>query len=91
VPSRELRTPETPPPRSWHSRCLSEWTGITVTRIELTVDEATRLRMLCETSLSDLRMEIAGTDNLDFREKLKEDAAFLKSLIARLTAAVLQE
>jgi hypothetical protein len=56
-------------------------------RIELTEDEADRLRMLCETSLSDLRMEIAGTDNQDFRDGLKKDAAFLKSLIERLEKA----
>jgi hypothetical protein len=61
-----------------------------MTRLELTEDEAGRLRMLCESSLSDLRMEIAGTGNLDFREKLKEDEAFLRSLIERLSSAVFQ-
>ena len=56
-------------------------------RIELTDDEAQRLKDLCEAELSDLRMEIAGTDSMEFRERLKQDAAFLRSLIERLSGA----
>lgn len=56
-------------------------------RIELTDADASRLRELCEAELSDLRMEIANTDSMDFRDRLKEDAALLKALIAQLGAA----
>jgi hypothetical protein len=54
-------------------------------RLDLTDDEAERLRALCTETLSDLRMEIVGTDSLDFREGLKKDAAFLRRLLERLT------
>ena len=37
-------------------------------RLELSGEDAERLRELCQQSLSDLRMEIAGTDLVDFRE-----------------------
>jgi hypothetical protein len=56
-------------------------------RLELTEEEAERLRDLCDVALSDLRMEIAGTDSMEFRERLKQDAGFLKSLIEQITRA----
>lgn len=56
-------------------------------RLELTEEEAERLRDLCDVALSDLRMEIAGTDSMEFRERLKQDAGFLRSLIHRLSGA----
>ena len=37
-----------------------------------------------ESYLSDLRMEIAGTDSVSFRENLKKTEAFLKGLLTRL-------
>ena len=52
--------------------------------LELSDEDAERLRTFCQQSLSDLRMEIAGTDLVDFREGLKLDKAFLEGLIARL-------
>jgi hypothetical protein len=57
-------------------------------RLELSDEDAERLRAFCQQSLSDLRMEIAGTDLVDFREGLKLDKAFLEGLIARLATAV---
>lgn len=55
-------------------------------RIELTDEEAARLRDVCEDYLADLRAEIAGTESHDFREELKAQEAFLKGLMARLGA-----
>ena len=52
--------------------------------LELTDDEAERLCALCQEDLSELRMEIAGTDLQDFRDQLKASKRFLESLIARL-------
>ncbi|HET7293430.1 MAG TPA: hypothetical protein VFM88_13475 [Vicinamibacteria bacterium] len=56
-------------------------------RIELTEKEAERLRELCEAQLSDLRMEIAATDSVEFRAGLKQDAGLLRSLIEQLSRA----
>jgi hypothetical protein len=56
-------------------------------RLELTDDEANRLRALCQEDLSDLRMEIAGTERQEFRDELKATKAFLESLLARLAPA----
>jgi hypothetical protein len=57
-------------------------------RLELSSEDAERLKVLCQQNLSDLRMEIAGTDRVDFREELKLDKAFLEGLIARLATPV---
>lgn len=40
-------------------------------RLELTREEAEALHAILKSCLSDLRMEIAGTDSADFREDLK--------------------
>lgn len=56
-------------------------------RLELNPTEAAQLREICEDYLSDLRMEIADTDLMDYREPLKAREAFLKRLIERLTVA----
>ena len=53
-------------------------------RIDLKPDEARMLREVLESYLSDLRMEIAGTESVNFRENLKKTEAFLKELIPRL-------
>jgi hypothetical protein len=52
--------------------------------LTLTDKEADVLREVLESYLSDLRMEIADTDRMDFREMLKERKSFLNSLVARL-------
>jgi hypothetical protein len=56
-------------------------------RLELTTGEAETLREVCEDTLSDLRMEIGGTDKMEYREALKAKEALLKRLIERLAAA----
>lgn len=57
-------------------------------RMELTSEEETTLREICEEYLSDLRMEIAGTDRAEFREGLKAREALLKRLLERLPEPV---
>jgi hypothetical protein len=51
--------------------------------LELTSTEADELRRALESYLSDLRMEIAGTDSWDFRQALKERKAVLARLLAQ--------
>ncbi len=52
--------------------------------VELTSKEAEMLRFVLASYLSDLRMEIADTDSMDFREGLKEREAFLKKILRQL-------
>lgn len=52
--------------------------------LELTDDEARTLAEVLESTLSELRMEIADTDRQDFREMLKERKEFLQELLVRL-------
>lgn len=52
--------------------------------IELTSREAEMLRFVLDSYLSDLRMEIADTDSMDFREALKEREVFLKKVLQQL-------
>jgi hypothetical protein len=54
--------------------------------LELTPDNAEILRMALESYLSDLRMEIAGTDSQDFRETLKAKKAVLRGIANQLGA-----
>ncbi len=53
-------------------------------QLTLTPDEAAALRQVLSHYLSDLRMEIADTDAARFRERLKEEEAFLNRVIAQL-------
>ena len=50
-------------------------------QITLERDEALMLREIVSAYLSDLRMEIADTDRLDFREPLKKKEVLLKNLL----------
>jgi hypothetical protein len=52
--------------------------------IELTPPQPEMLREILTDYLSDLRMEIADTDSMDFREELKRRQEFLQELIERL-------
>lgn len=52
--------------------------------VELTPEEAAALREILTSYLGDLRMEIADTDAMEFREALKTREAMLKSVIERL-------
>jgi hypothetical protein len=53
-------------------------------KIELTPREAEMLRFVLGSYLSDLRMEIADIDRMDFREALKEKEVFLKKILRQL-------
>jgi hypothetical protein len=55
-------------------------------QIELTSKEAERLGEVLESYLSDLRMEIADTDDKSFRDGLKDKEAFLGRMLERLGA-----
>lgn len=52
--------------------------------LELTEAEVGTLRTLLEETVSDLRMEIADTDQKEFRESLKEKKQVLLDLMERL-------
>jgi hypothetical protein len=49
--------------------------------LKLNAGEDAMLREILASYLSDLRMEIAGTDSMDFREGLKKREIFLKRLL----------
>ena len=53
--------------------------------IDLSVGEADMLRETCESALSELRMEIAGTEDQPFREALKRREQFLNALLEKLS------
>lgn len=53
-------------------------------RIELTENEVSTLQELITNYVSDLRMEVADTDRMEFREALKAKEELLKGLLARL-------
>ncbi len=55
-------------------------------QLTLTTEEAETLREVLDSYLSNLRMEIADTDAMEFREKLKEQEANLKRVLQRLEA-----
>ena len=50
-------------------------------QIDLTADERATLRTVLESYLSDLRMEIADTDAMDFREMLKERKQVIQKVL----------
>ena len=52
--------------------------------LELSKDEASRLKRALESYLSDLRDEIVHTDNRDLKEQLKADQASLTGIAERL-------
>jgi hypothetical protein len=57
-----------------------------VAQITLTQEEAATLREVLSSYVSDLRMEIADTDSMQFREDLKHREALLNKLLQQLDA-----
>ena len=55
--------------------------------IELTVEESTALQNALRSYNSDLRMEIVGTDNPEFRRDLRAERTTLESVVSKLDAA----
>jgi hypothetical protein len=56
-------------------------------QLDLTQEERQALLETLESTLSDLRMEIADTDRMDFREMLKTHKAILGRVIEAVKAA----
>ena len=54
---------------------------------ELNSDESTAVRKALTSYLSDLRMEIANTDNAEFRRGLQAERAALESALTKLDSA----
>ncbi len=54
--------------------------------LELTDKEAETLRNILSYHLSELRMEIAGTDSKDFRDELKEREEVINKILSELEA-----
>ena len=52
--------------------------------LQLEPQQADMLHEILQSFLGDLRMEIAQTDSMDWREELKKREVLLKDLIARL-------
>ena len=52
--------------------------------IRLSPEETEMLRKILESYLSDLRVEIGGTEVKDLREELKKEEGFIKELLHRL-------
>jgi hypothetical protein len=63
---------------------LEPVSGRFVMELLLEADEVPMLRKILKSYLQDLRMEIAGTDSLDYRDALKEEEVLLHRLIASL-------
>ena len=59
-------------------------------QITLTPEEMVELRQVLDSYVSDLRMEIANTDQMDFREGLKSREELLKRLLKQLDQPVTQ-
>jgi len=53
-------------------------------RFELTPEEVKVLRETLRREISDLRMEIADTDQKDFRDLIKEKKETLKTIVGKL-------
>ena len=53
-------------------------------QITLPQAEAAALREMLGSYLSDLRMEVANTDSMPFREDLKRQEALLKNILQQL-------
>jgi hypothetical protein len=58
---------------------------VVMIRLELTEEEAAVLERRLESAVSDLRMEITSTDDLDYREGLKRDKLAMEHVISLLT------
>ena len=54
--------------------------------LRLSEEKAALLTEILESDLGDLRMEIARTDSMEYREKLKERAELLRETIRELSA-----
>jgi len=58
--------------------------GQIMDKLHLTPQEENELLLILERYLPDLQLEIANTDNKEFRKELKNREAFMIDLIGRL-------
>jgi hypothetical protein len=56
--------------------------------VEFTLEESNALRQALKVYCSDLRMEIADTDNPSFRRGLRNERELLESVLSKLDAGV---
>lgn len=61
--------------------------GMAMVKLELTPDEASMLATMLSSALSDLRLEIAGTEKKEWRDELHKHEVFLNTMLARLAPA----
>ena len=57
-------------------------------QLTLSEEEAARLHDILTCCLSELRSEIAATDAHGYRDRLKEEAAFVRRIVAQLAVEV---
>jgi len=60
--------------------------GNQIVDLALTPEEAEEVRLVLESSLADLHLEIRHTDRYEFRETLKARRAVLQEVLRRLSA-----
>jgi hypothetical protein len=53
-------------------------------QIQLDANEVATLQKILESYLSDLRVEIGGTESKDFRDALKQEEGFIKKFLRQL-------
>ena len=58
--------------------------------VSFTAEESSALRNALSSYCSDLRMEIADTDNPSFRRQLKQERELLESVLAKLETGAAQ-
>lgn len=56
--------------------------------LALSRDQAAILKEYLERVLSDLSVEIAGTDRLEYRQEIKEERRLLQGVLAQLAGAL---
>ncbi len=77
-----------PPTRLYSDILNAIWNkAADMIRIDLSKEELNALNEILAAYLSDLRMEIADTDNLEFRGTLKGREHLVNGLLERLAAA----
>jgi len=59
---------------------------MTVKQLNLTETEVLTLKKTLDCYISDLRMEIAGTEDKDFREGLKQEEVILTKIVKSLSS-----
>jgi hypothetical protein len=59
-----------------------------VTTLILTAEQAKILRETLESDLSDLSVEIANTDRMEYREEIKAERQLLREIYAQLQDAL---